>query len=88
LVVGGAQIDEQVEDLVDHFGRALFDPVDLVDHEDRLQAVLERLAQHEAGLGHHALDRAGEQEYRVDHAEHPLHLAAEIGVTGGVDMWM
>jgi len=51
VVVGGAQIDEQVEDLVDHFGRALFDPVDLVDHEDRLQAVLERLAQHEAGLG-------------------------------------
>ncbi len=65
--------------------RALLDAVDLVDHEDRLQAVLERLAQHEAGLGHHALDRAGEQQHRVDHAEHALDLAAEVGVAGGVD---
>ena len=45
----------------------------------------ECLAQHEARLRHHALDGAGQQQHRVDHAEHALHLAAEIGVAGRVD---
>ena len=85
LVVVGAELHEQVEHLVHHLVRALLRAVDLVHHHDRAQALRERLAQHEAGLRHHALDRVDQQQHRVDHAHDPLDLAAEVGVAGGVD---
>ena len=85
LLVAGAELDQQVEDLVQHRGRALLGPVDLVHHQDRAQAVLERLAQHEARLRHHAFHRVHQQQHGVHHAEHALHLAAEVGVAGRVD---
>ena len=59
--------------------------VDLVDHHDRRQAGLERLAQHEAGLRQRALAGVHQQQDAVDHLQRPLHLAAEVGVAGGVD---
>jgi hypothetical protein len=80
-----AELDEQIEHLVDDLFGALFGPIDLVDDEDRAQAVGERLAQHEARLRHHAFVGIAEQQRRVGHAEHALDLAAEVGVAGGVD---
>jgi hypothetical protein len=50
-----------------------------------LQAALEGLAGDEAGLGHGAVDRVDQQQHRVDHGQHALHLAAEVGVARGVD---
>ena len=38
-----------------------------------------------AGLGHRTLRRVDEQNDAVHHFEHTLHLAAEVGVAGGVD---
>ena len=60
-------------------------PVDLVDAEDRAQAHLQRLGQHELGLRHDAFLGVDQQDAAVHHAQDPLHLAAEVGVAGGVD---
>ena len=60
-------------------------PVDLVDDHDHGQVGLERLAQHEAGLGQRALGRVDEQQHAVDHRERPLDLTAEVRVAGRVD---
>ena len=50
-----------------------------------LQAHLQRLAEHELGLRHDAFLGVDQQHAAVDHAQDPLHLAAEVGVAGGVD---
>ena len=60
-------------------------PVDLVDHDDRLEADLERLADHELGLRHRSFRRIDQHDRRIDHRQDALDLAAEIGVAGGVD---
>ena len=41
--------------------------------------------QHEAGLRQRALGGIDEQHHAVDHRQHPLHFAAEVGVARGVD---
>ena len=85
LVVGGAEAIEQVEGLVEHPVRARAGTVDLVDHDDRLEAHRERLLGHEARLRHRAVHRVDQDQYRVDHRQHALDLAAEVGVARGVD---
>ena len=60
-------------------------PVDLVDHEDDRQLARERLAQHEPGLRQRPLGGVDEQDDAVDHRQPALDLAAEVGVSGGVD---
>jgi len=59
--------------------------VDLVDHDDRPQPDLERLAQHETGLRHRPLGGVDQKKTSVGHVQHPLHLAAEVGVARRVD---
>ena len=85
LVVAGVEVDEQFEDLVDDFGDAGVGSVDLVDHQDHGHVVGERLAQHEARLRQRTLCGVDQQHDAVDHGEGTLDLAAEVGVTGGVD---
>jgi hypothetical protein len=53
-----------------------------------LQAQRQRLLGHEAGLRHRAFDRVDQQHHAVDHAEHALDLAAEVGVAGVSTMLM
>ena len=50
LLVGGVELDKEVEDQVEHLVRAGIFAVDLVDDDDRLRAVFERLAQHESAF--------------------------------------
>ena len=85
LVLLGVEVDEQVVDLVEHLAGPRVAPVDLVDHHDRRQAELQRLAQHEAGLRQRALAGVDQQQHAVHHRERALHLAAEVGVAGRVD---
>jgi hypothetical protein len=85
LLVIGSEVDEQVENLVDHLLGPLFGPIHLVDDDERAQTACERLADHEARLGHHALDGIHQQQDAIHHPEHPFHLAAEVGVTRRVD---
>ena len=85
LGVGGVEVDEQVVDLVEHLGRPRVRPVHLVDHHDRRQPPLQRLAQHEAGLRKGSLTGVDEQQHPVDHRQGALDLAAEVGVARRVD---
>jgi len=84
-VVVGAEVDEQVEHLVHDALDARLRLVALVDDDDRLQAELKRLREHEPRLRHRTLERIDEQQAAVGHAEHALNLAAEVGVTRGVE---
>ncbi len=85
LLLAGVERGEQVEHLVDHLGRTCVRPVDLVDDDDRLQADLERLGDHEFGLRQRSLGGIDQHQRAVNHVEDALDLAAEIGMAGGVD---
>ena len=85
LVLVGVEVEEQLLHLVHHLGDARVGAVDLVDHDHHGQPRLERLAQHEPGLGERALARVDEQQHAVDHGEPALDLATEVGVAGRVD---
>ena len=85
LLVAGAELVEQLEGLVDDPARARAGAVDLVDDHDGLEAQRERLARDEARLRHRAFDGIDQQQHAVDHRQHALDLAAEVGVAGRVD---
>jgi len=85
LILGGVEVDEQVVDLVEHLGGPRILAVDLVDDDDRRQARLERLLEHEARLRQRPLGGVDEQQHPVDERERPLDLRAEVGVPGRVD---
>ena len=85
LFVGGIQRGEQIEDLVEDFVGAGIGPVDLVDDDDRLEPACQHLGQHEFGLRHRAFRGIDQQQAAVDHRQHALDLAAEIGMAGSVD---
>ena len=85
LLGGGVERDEQVEDLFQHLEVPLVRAVDLVDRDDRPQPARQRLGQHELGLRHRPLGGVHQDDDAVDHGQDALHLAAEIGVAGGVD---
>ena len=85
LLLAGIERREQVEHLVDDFGRPRVGTVDLVDDDDRLQAHLQRLRHHEFGLRQRALGGVDQHQRAIHHVEDALDLAAEIGVAGGVD---
>ena len=84
LVVVGPQLDEQIQHLVHHLGGPGAGPVDFVEHHQGLFAQAQGLFQHKAGLGHAALKGVHQQNDRVHHHQHPLHLAAEVRVAGSV----
>ncbi|KCB28214.1 hypothetical protein L543_2719 [Bordetella hinzii L60] len=85
LLFGGAQLVEQFERGVDDKVRARAGTVDLVDHDNGLEAQGQRLAGHEDGLRHRAFHRVDQQQHAIDHGQHALDLAAEVGVSRGVD---
>ncbi len=85
LLVRRADGGEQVEGFVVNAVGIGVGAVDLIDAQDRLQTHLQRLGQHEFGLGHHTLFGVDQDDAAVHHAQDPLDLAAEVGVTGGVD---
>ena len=85
LALVGVEVEEELVHLVHDLGDPRVGPVDLVHDEDHRQPRLERLAQHEPGLGERPLARVDEQEDAVDHRQPALDLAAEVGVSRRVD---
>ena len=85
LLVGGAQLVEQVEGQIDRLIGIGTVAVHLVDQHDRAQAEGQRLLGHEAGLRHRAFGGIDQQHHAIDHAQHALDLAAEVGVARGID---
>ena len=85
LVVVCLKIHEKLVDLVHHLVYARVLLVYLVDEEDRVHALCERLAQHEPRLRHRSLARIHKKNDRVDGLHDALHLGAEIRVPRSVD---
>ena len=85
LVFVGVEIDEQIVDLVEHFGGARVGPVDLVDDDDGLQIRFERFHQNVTRLRQRAFARIDQQHDAVDDLERAFHFAAEIAVAGRID---
>ena len=81
LFLGCPELVEQIEGVSDHPVRTAAGTVDLVDHDDGLEAKSKGLARDETRLGHRALDRIHQQEDAVDHRQHALDLTPEIGVS-------
>ena len=79
------QIDEQIVDFVQHFFDARVGPVNLVDHDDRLQLRFERFHQDVTRLRQRAFARIHQQHDAVHHLEGAFHFAAEIAVARRVD---
>ena len=84
MLVGGVQVQQQLQDLVHDLVDALVGPVDLVDDHDDPVAQVQGPGQDEPGLGHGALGGVHQEDDAVDHFEDALHLAAEVGVARGV----
>ena len=84
LLVGGIQIQQQLQNLVHDLVDTGIGLVHLVHRHDDLVAQLQGLLQHEAGLGHGALGSVHQQDNAVDHFEDSLHLAAKVGVARGI----
>ena len=84
LLVGGVQVQQQLQALVNDLVDPLVGAVDLVHHHNHLVAQLQGLGQHKPRLGHGALGGIYQQDDPVDHLQNPLHLAAEVGVARGV----
>ena len=85
LRVGGTELVEQVEGLINDPAWARTRTVDLVDHDDSLEAQRQCLAGDEARLRHRAFDSIDQQQHAIDHRQHTLNLAAKVGVPGSVD---
>ncbi len=85
LIVGGVQVDEQLQYLVHNLQHALVRTVNLVDNYDHAMTQLQCLGQHKTGLGHGTLCRVYQQDNAVDHLEDTLYLAAEVRMPGGVN---
>ena len=81
----GAEVHEQLVDVVEHLGRAGVGAIDLVERDDDRQVAGHRLLEDVAGLRQRALRRVDEQQHRIDHEQGALDLAAEVGVSGRVD---
>ncbi len=59
--------------------------VDLVYHHDDGKLSGKGLLEHKVRLGHGAFLRVHEEQGGIGHIEHPLDLAAEIGMTRRID---
>ena len=85
LLVGSAQVHQQLQDLVNNFLNAGVGTVDLVDGNDQGQILLQSFLQNKTGLGHAAFGCVNQQQNAVDHFQHAFYLAAKVGVARGVN---
>ena len=85
MLVGSAELVEQIEGLVEHPLGARARTIDLVDDDDGFEPLGEGLARYETGLGHGPVHGIHQQQHGIDHGQHAFDLAAEVGMAGGVD---
>jgi hypothetical protein len=79
-VIRSVEAVQQAENLIHRPVAARRWLVDLVDHHQDGQAGGQGLLDHEKGLGHGTFLGIDQQDRAVGHAQHPFHLAAEVGM--------
>src|SRR6266446_1012903 len=84
LLIARFQFDEEIKDQVERFARFRVLSVDLVNDDDGLETILQRLAQNESGLRLRTVVGVYHEQYAIDHLHDAFDLAAEIGVAGRV----
>ena len=85
MVIPRNKVQEQVLNHRYHLRHAGFRAVNLVYDDNRLDVLLEGLAQNVGGLWHGAVDGVNQQQAAVGHIHDAFHLAAEVGVARRVD---
>src|ERR1700722_7404865 len=85
LVFGGVEIDKEIVNFVEHFGRTRIGPVDFIQDDNRRKFCGERFLQHVARLRQRPFARVHENEDPIHHPESALDFTAKIAVTGRVD---
>ena len=85
LLLGSVQREEKFEHLIMHPIRPGVVAVDFVDHHNRPSPALQRLAQHKPRLRLRTVLGVHQQQHTINHAQRPLHLAAEIRVARRID---
>ena len=80
LLLGGAQVQAELEDLVQHRVGPRIGAVHLINNDDRLEPQLQRFLQDEPGLGHRPLGGVHQEQHSVHHGQGPLHLTPEVGM--------
>ena len=85
LFLARVEVEEKLEYLVDDFFEPRVGSVRLVDDDYYFQPERERAFEHEPRLRHRTFESVDYEQSAVDHFEHALDLAAEVGVPGRVD---
>ncbi len=85
LVLVGAEIHEQLVDVVEHLCRTGVRAIDLVEGDHDREAPGHRLLQHVARLRQRPLRRIDEEQHAVHHQQRSLDLPAEVGMAGRID---
>ena len=85
LLIGGVEIHKKLKYLLLDLLDAGVGLIDLIYHDDNGMIQLKRALKNKTGLRHGTLGCIYKQKHAVDHFKHTLDLAAEVGVTGGVN---
>ena len=85
LFVACVKVEKKFEHFVAHFVKTRVRLVDLVDDDDDFKSQSKCFFNDETSLRHRAFLCVNQKHNAVDHLEHALHFAREIGVSGGVD---
>ena len=85
LILSSVKIEHEVKHHLLHLVGTAVGLIDLVDYHYRLESHLYSLLKHKTCLRHRALKGIDQQQATVGHVKHTLHLAAEVGVTRGVN---
>ena len=85
LRVVGLEVHQELQHLIVDLLGTPVRPVHLVYDHHWQQPQRERLSGHEAGLRHRPLGGIHQEQHAVDHAQDPLHLAAEVRVPRRID---
>src|SRR6266699_7096743 len=84
LLIARFQFDEEIKHQVERFARFRVLSVDLVNDDDGLETILQRLAQNETSLRLRTIVSVHYQQNAIDHFHDPFNFTAEVGVTGRV----
>ncbi|CUS37286.1 conserved hypothetical protein [Candidatus Nitrospira nitrificans] len=85
LLVGGSQMNEQVEGAVDDVVDDRIRPVNLVDDDNGFVSERQGFPQHEGCLGHGAFFGIDQNQHPIHHAQRAFHFTAEIGMARRID---